>query len=237
MPKGGKKKTKKTKKNDIFRIERVDREIPGALGLKLHTDALKKIQEDEERAKLFKEAIRVHAASERGMEDVVDGVYKEAIDDLAKEQEAVAQADMERIAERTREIERERERRKAAKGGNRRERKKTAKQGIREAKSKQAGISFPPTRLKRMMRKHMTKFRITENAAVYTAAVLEALVYELIYIAGNNTKDRKMKRIVPGDIYTVIATDADFVKLIPRPIIPQSPYVGDFVVKPPIINE
>lgn len=237
MPKGGKKKTKKTRKNDTFRIERVDREIPGAIGLKLHNDALRKIQEEKERAELFKRAIIVDQAASQGMENAVGEMYDEAVGDLAKEQAAAAaQADMERIAERTRELARERERKKAAKGGNR-ERKKPAKEGIREAKSKQAGILFPPTRIRRMMRKHMTKFRITENAAVYTAAVLQDLVNELIDIAGNNTRERKMKRIVPGDIYTVIASDADFIKLIPRPIIPQSPYVGEFLYRQPSKND
>ena len=65
-------------------------------------------------------------------------------------------------------------------------------------KSQKSGLQFPVGRIHRMIKKRITGTeRVGGTAAVFTAAILEYLTAEVLELAGNASRDLKMKRITP----------------------------------------
>ncbi|KAJ1897919.1 Histone H2A.v [Kickxella alabastrina] len=77
-----------------------------------------------------------------------------------------------------------------------------------QSRSSKAGLQFPVGRVHRYL-KLQTKSasRVGAKAAVYTAAVLEYLVAEVLELAGNAARDLKSKRISPRHLQLAIRGD------------------------------
>lgn len=92
------------------------------------------------------------------------------------------------------------------------------------SKSLRAGVIFPVGRIARKLRKQIKVGKYGRNlgagAPVYMAAVLEEMIAQLLYIAGNQARHRKRARIGPRHIKLAISNHEEFTKLLGEVIIP-----------------
>uniref|UniRef100_A0AC34GQC9 Histone H2A n=1 Tax=Panagrolaimus sp. ES5 TaxID=591445 RepID=A0AC34GQC9_9BILA len=78
------------------------------------------------------------------------------------------------------------------------------------SRSAKAGLTFPVGRMHRYLKRHAQAHgRVAGKAAVYLAAVIEYLVAEVIELAGNASKDLKVKRITPRHLHLAIRGDEE----------------------------
>ncbi len=81
-------------------------------------------------------------------------------------------------------------------------------------RSKRAGITFPVGRMHRYIKNAKIADRISKAAPVYTAAVLEYLVAELLELAGNAAQQNKKTRINPRHVYLAVRNDSELHELL-----------------------
>lgn len=99
---------------------------------------------------------------------------------------------------------------KGGKGGKGPTSKKTP-----QSRSSRAGLQFPVGRIHRYLKERVTnQQRVGATAAVYTSAILEYLIAEVLELAGNASKDLKFKRITPRHLQLAIRGDEELDTLI-----------------------
>ncbi|XP_004693351.1 PREDICTED: histone H2A type 1-A [Condylura cristata] len=90
-----------------------------------------------------------------------------------------------------------------------------------KSRSSRAGLQFPVGRIHRLLRKGNYAERIGAGTPVYLAAVLEYLTAEILELAGNAYRDKKM-RVIPRHLQLAIRNDEELNKLLGGVTLPQS---------------
>ncbi|CAF1433614.1 unnamed protein product [Adineta ricciae] len=106
--------------------------------------------------------------------------------------------------------------------------------GRRTSRSQQSGLLFPVSRVENRLREGRYASRISPQAAIHLAGVLEYLVAETLELAGDMCRQSKRKRIIPRDIALAIKNDDELAKLCEEVTIPQGgvqPFIHEVLLK------
>ncbi|XP_067835209.1 histone H2A-like [Heptranchias perlo] len=90
-----------------------------------------------------------------------------------------------------------------------------------KSRSSRAGLQFPVSRMRRLLRKGNYAERVGAGAPVYLAAVLEYLTAEILELAGNAALENMKIRNIPRHLQLAIRNDEKLNKLLGRVTIAQ----------------
>ena len=79
----------------------------------------------------------------------------------------------------------------------------------RKSTSSKAGIIFPPSRIRRYIKKGNYGKPRGMGGSIYLAAVMEYLTAEILELAGNAARDNKKTRIIPRHICLAVKNDEE----------------------------
>ena len=96
--------------------------------------------------------------------------------------------------------------------------KKSSEKSKQTRKNVQAGLQFPTLRMRRNLKKS-TKCKVTKEAGIYLAAILEYCTAEVVELAGENAIQKKKKRIMPRHVMMAMKNDEEISKLVGKAII------------------
>jgi histone H2A len=92
----------------------------------------------------------------------------------------------------------------------------------RTTQSSRASVTFPVGRIHTFMKASHPTVRIGPRASVFMAAVLEYVAAEVLELAGNVTRDLRLKRITPRAIMLAIKSDWELDRLLHKVTIRKS---------------
>jgi histone H2A len=83
----------------------------------------------------------------------------------------------------------------------------------KQSQSSRAGLQFPVGRVGRYLKRSRVAKRVSPNAAVYLASVLEYISAEVLELAGNATRDNHKWRLTPRHITLAVENDEELAKM------------------------
>ncbi|GFV28991.1 histone H2A [Trichonephila clavipes] len=96
----------------------------------------------------------------------------------------------------------------------------------RISKAKKAGLFFPVSRVKSMLKNRMILPRISKYAAVYLTAILEYFGTEIIKAALEETRENKSRRINPSHVNSAVRKAPHLAQQFRMIVLPKSSFVN-----------
>ncbi|GFQ94668.1 histone H2A [Trichonephila clavata] len=96
----------------------------------------------------------------------------------------------------------------------------------RMSKSKKAGLLFPVSRVKAMLKNKTILPRTSKYAAVYLTAILEYFGTEIVKAALEETRKNMSQRINPSHVNSAVRKDPRLAQQFQMIVLPQSSFVN-----------